>query len=92
MKILITGSAGFIGYHLSQALLEEGNDVLGIDNLNNYYSPELKTSRVKILKNYDNFKFHKGNICDRESMKKVINSFSPQKVAHGKDSLVSNIV
>ncbi len=82
MKILITGSAGFIGYHLSQSLLKEGNDVLGIDNLNNYYSPELKTSRVKILKNYDNFKFYKGNICDRESMKKVINSFSPQKVLH----------
>lgn len=82
MKILVTGSAGFIGYHLSKSLLKEGNDVLGIDNLNNYYSPELKKSRVKMLKNYDNFKFCKGDICDKKLMNRVINSFSPQKVLH----------
>ena len=49
-KILITGSAGFIGYHLCKRLLVSGNNVIGIDNLNDYYDPKLKESRLKILR------------------------------------------
>ena len=50
-KILITGAAGFIGFHVSLKLLKSGKNVVGIDNLNNYYDPKLKISRLNILKN-----------------------------------------
>ncbi len=80
MKILLTGSAGFIGYHLSKSLLENGYDVLGIDNLNNYYSPNIKKDRVNLLKSFDNFTFKKINIADKESFDKEFKIFSPQKV------------
>ncbi|MBT4419064.1 MAG: NAD-dependent epimerase/dehydratase family protein, partial [Candidatus Marinimicrobia bacterium] len=55
-KILITGAAGFIGYHLSQKLLKEGHEIYGIDNLNDYYDPELKQARLVQLQS-PNFKF-----------------------------------
>ena len=51
-KILVTGSAGFIGFHLCKRILKENFDVIGFDNINNYYSTELKLSRLKILKDY----------------------------------------
>ena len=51
-KILITGAAGFIGFHVSLKLLKSGKNVVGIDNLNNYYDPKLKISRLNILKKY----------------------------------------
>ena len=49
-KILVTGSAGFIGYHLSKSLLDDGLEVIGIDNINNYYDQKLKKNRLEILK------------------------------------------
>ena len=54
-KILVTGSAGFIGFHFSKNLLEDGFEGLGIDNINDYYSPELKEARLAELKCFDNF-------------------------------------
>ena len=57
MKILVTGSAGFIGFHLSKFLLNKNWEVIGLDNLNDYYDIELKNSRLEILKAYKNFKF-----------------------------------
>ena len=60
MKILVTGSCGFIGFHLSKYFLEKNNSVVGIDNLNSYYSVKLKKDRLKELnknKNFKNFKF-----------------------------------
>ena len=54
MKILITGAAGFIGYHLSKSLLKE-NDITGVDNLNSYYSQKLKKDRLKDIQNSDQF-------------------------------------
>ena len=57
--ILITGCAGFIGFHLSKHFLESGNKVIGIDNLNSYYSVNLKKSRLKLLQKNNDFKFFK---------------------------------
>jgi UDP-glucuronate 4-epimerase len=57
-RVLVTGAAGFIGFHLSKRLLLEGKNVVGIDNLNDYYDVNLKKSRLAILKKYDNFTFH----------------------------------
>ena len=61
-KCIVTGAAGFIGFHLSKKLLKNGYTVLGIDNLNNYYSKQLKLDRLKILK-HKNFKFIKVDGC-----------------------------
>ena len=58
-KILVTGSAGFIGFHFSKFLLEKRFKVIGIDNLNNYYNNKIKKDRIKILKKNKNFKFLK---------------------------------
>jgi len=58
-KILVTGAAGFIGYHLCKRLLEGKDDVVGIDNLNSYYDVELKKARLDQLTNKKNFKFTK---------------------------------
>ena len=81
-KILVTGSAGFIGYHLCKSLLDDGYDVLGIDNINHYYDPKLKLARLDQLKLYKNFKFEKVDIAERESITKAFQSFQPQKVVN----------
>jgi UDP-glucuronate 4-epimerase len=66
MPILVTGAAGFIGMHIAQRLLERGEVVVGLDNLNDYYDPNLKSDRIKVLQKYQNFKFVKGDLIDRE--------------------------
>ena len=81
-KILITGAAGFIGYHLCQSLLKDGYDVLGIDNLNNYYDTDLKKARLEQLKQFKSFTFNKVDIADRESLTKSFKSFDPQKIVN----------
>jgi UDP-glucuronate 4-epimerase len=65
MKILLTGAAGFIGFHTSKILLERGDEVVGLDNLNDYYSVSLKESRLEQLKAYKNFRFVKMDLADR---------------------------
>tara|TARA_Y100000590_G_scaffold455325_1_gene603755 strand:+ start:3162 stop:4112 length:951 start_codon:yes stop_codon:yes gene_type:complete len=82
MKILITGGCGFIGYHLTQSLLEDGYEVLVIDNINDYYNIELKYSRLEILKSHVNFSFKKIDISDNLSVKNCFKSFRPQKVVN----------
>ena len=81
-KILVTGATGFIGFHLSKSLLEDGYEVLGIDNLNEYYDPTLKHARLKQLKPYKNFKFEEIDIADRESLTKVFTNLKPNKVVN----------
>ena len=77
-KTLITGGAGFIGFHLSKRLLDEGHTVIGIDNLNNYYDPKLKEDRLAILLKYPNFTFHKIDISDRPAMEQLFVSLNPE--------------
>jgi len=63
-NIIVTGVAGFIGSHLAESLLEQGAKVIGIDQINNYYDPQLKHNNIASLKRYPNFKFIKANIQD----------------------------
>jgi UDP-glucuronate 4-epimerase len=71
-KIILTGAAGFIGFHVSKALLERGDEVVGIDNMNEYYDVALKEARLSILEKHENFKFHKLDICDFNTLKTTI--------------------
>jgi UDP-glucuronate 4-epimerase len=80
LKLLITGAAGFIGFHLCKSLLEEQYQILGLDNLNEYYDKNLKTNRLKILKSYNNFEFEKVDISKREEITTPFNNFKPNKV------------
>ena len=68
MKILITGSAGFIGFHLSNFLLKKNYEIIGIDTLNNYYDNKLKKKRLSILKKNKNFKFYKIDISNKKKL------------------------
>jgi len=81
-KILVTGSAGFIGYHLCKSLLDDDYEILGIDNINDYYDSNLKLARLEQLKAYKNFKFEKVDIANRESLTKVFTDFNPKKVVN----------
>lgn len=71
MKILVTGSAGFIGFHVSKRLLKEGNEVVGLDNINDYYSVQLKDDRLKQLLDHPNFTFYKNDLEDLASMQDI---------------------
>ncbi len=70
-KILVTGAAGFIGYHLSRRLLDEGREVVGLDNMNDYYDPAIKETRLSLLAPYANFKFIRGDLSDRPAMERL---------------------
>lgn len=80
--ILVTGNAGFIGFHLTRTLLDKGVEVAGIDSVNDYYDPTLKEKRLELLGGYKNFHFHRLDLCDYEGCKEVFSEFKPQKVCH----------
>lgn len=81
-KILITGSAGFIGFSLSQKLCEMGFQVFGLDNINNYYDTNLKTNRLKILIENKNFVFEKIDIVDTSNLDKFLEKIQPELIVH----------
>lgn len=82
MKIIVTGSSGFIGFHLSMLLLRKGHKVLGIDNMNNYYDVKLKKSRLNLLVKNKNFTFKKINIENDKLITSVFRKFRPNIVIH----------
>jgi UDP-glucuronate 4-epimerase len=82
LKILLTGAAGFIGYHVSQRLLARGDEVVGVDNLNDYYDPSLKTARLDRLREHPAFSFEKLDVGDREAMAACFERVRPQRVVH----------
>ena len=84
MTILITGAAGFIGFHLSMRLINSGQKIIGVDNLNNYYDPKLKESRLKILSsgNTNLFTFVKGNLEDKAKLKTIFSKYKPHTVVN----------
>ena len=82
MRILVTGAAGFIGYHLCQRLLQEGRQVYGIDNLNDYYDVKLKTARLAQLIPHKNFQFHVQDLSDRPGIANLFAEQSFDGVVH----------
>lgn len=80
MKFLVTGAAGFIGFHTSRYLLNRGDAVIGIDNLNDYYDPSLKNARLVQLKNNNNFTFYKVDLVDKSAIDSVFETESPDYV------------
>ena len=81
-SVLVTGCAGFIGYHLSVSLLKDGVEVLGIDNLNEYYDINLKNNRLSNLQVYKNFTFQKVDIADKDSLSQKFKQFQPDMVVN----------
>ena len=82
MKILLTGAAGFIGMHVASKLLKRGDSVIGIDNLNSYYDPELKKERLKLLNNFERFNFKKIDISDADEIKNIFSKHKFDRVVH----------
>ena len=82
MRILVTGTAGFIGSTLAIRLLERGDEVIGVDNVNDYYDPSLKEARLDRLKVYDKFTEVRISLEDKPAMDKVFEQFKPQKVVN----------
>jgi len=80
--ILVTGSAGFIGFHISKLLLKNNYNVIGVDNLNNYYSVSLKRNRNKELKNYKNYTFIKLDICKKNKILEICKKFKINYILH----------
>ncbi len=75
-KVLITGAAGFIGFHLAERLLDSGYHVTGVDNLNPYYDVRLKEARLAILAPHENFEFHKIDLSDKKGLEKIFGNTS----------------
>ncbi len=81
-KILVTGSAGFIGFSLSKKLLEKGFFVIGVDNHNNYYDPKIKDARLKNLIKYPNYKHYKTDLVDKEGLEQIFQTNKIYKVVN----------
>src|SRR5690606_4044159 len=82
MKVLVTGAAGFIGYHVSLKLLERGDEVVGLDNLNDYYDPALKRARLDRLLPHNGFRFVHLDVADRAGMEALFRESDFRRVVH----------
>ncbi len=78
----ITGAAGFIGFYLSKRLLEAGAQVIGLDNMNDYYEVSLKEERLRILKEFDGFTFIKGDLADKDTVLSIFKEYQPDVVVN----------
>ena len=81
-RILVTGSAGFIGFHLTHLLLKQGHTVLGIDSHNSYYDIKFKISRTKILKKFKYYSHRKLDLCHMNKLSKLVELFNPNLIIH----------
>ena len=81
MKVLVTGAAGFIGFHVAQRLLQRGDTVVGLDNLNDYYDPALKESRLAVIQDEPEFSFVRMDLEDDKGVKykQLIDEVEPKK-------------
>ena len=82
MRILVTGAAGFIGFHVARALLDRGDTVTGVDNLNDYYDPGLKRDRLTELSHYPAFSFKRCHIADVDALSDIFSEARPDRVVH----------
>jgi len=82
MRVLVTGTAGFIGFHVAQRLLAQGDHVIGIDNLNTYYDVRLKESRLALLQQHADFHFLRLDLADRAGMADFFVSQRPERIVH----------
>jgi UDP-glucuronate 4-epimerase len=82
MRILVTGTAGFIGFHLARRLIAEGHEVAGLDGFTTYYDVELKRARHAILKRHNGFSEHVAMLEDREALEKIGDAFKPEAIIH----------
>ena len=84
MTVIVTGSAGFIGFHLCKRLLNAGETVICIDNMNDYYDTNLKYSRLKIIRNLsnNNFYFFQKDIQDKNSIREIFSRYKVSKVVN----------
>jgi UDP-glucuronate 4-epimerase len=82
VKYLVTGAAGFIGYFVAKRLCEQGHQVIGIDNLNDYYDPKLKLARLEQIENFDNFTFIKMDLADRDGIATLFTEEQFERVIH----------
>ena len=82
MSVIVTGAAGFVGFHVAQALLARGETVVGIDNVNSYYDPRLKEARLAMLQERDGFTFHRADIADQAALFAAFEASGADRVVH----------
>jgi UDP-glucuronate 4-epimerase len=82
VKLLVTGAAGFIGFHTARRLLDRGDEVVGLDNLNSYYDPGLKAARLALLRKHPAFRFVEADISDRGAVESLFHAERFQRVIH----------
>ena len=81
-SVLVTGAAGFIGFHVARRLLADGGAVVGLDNINSYYDPDLKKARLAELAAYANFRFEQHDLADRDAIAKLFAAYRFETVIH----------